>query len=94
MHLGEEGPVDDIRVGIDVVGVERVDHGFSLVDDAPLLRRVADERIPITACPTSNRRIGLIATVARAPDHPPARRGGPGDDQLGQRGDVPDRSRR
>jgi len=67
MHLGEEGPVDDIRVGVDVLGVERVDHGFSLVDDADLVRRFADERIPITACPTSNRCIGLIESVA---DHP------------------------
>jgi adenosine deaminase len=67
MHLGEEGPVDDIRVGVDVVGVERVDHGFSLVDDAELVRRFADDRIPVTACPTSNRCIGLIDSVA---DHP------------------------
>lgn len=67
MHLGEEGPVDDIRIGVDVVGVERVDHGFSLVDDAALVRRFADDRIPITACPTSNRCIGLIESIA---DHP------------------------
>ena len=67
MHLGEEGPVDDIRVGVDDVGVERVDHGFSLIDDGDLVRRFADERIPVTACPTSNRRIGLIESVA---DHP------------------------
>jgi adenosine deaminase len=67
MHLGEEGPVDDIRAGVDIVGVERVDHGFSLIDDSDLVRRFADERIPVTACPTSNRRIGLIQSVA---DHP------------------------
>jgi adenosine deaminase len=67
MHLGEEGPVDDIRIGVDVVGVERIDHGFSLLDDAALTRRVADTGIPVTACPTSNRRIGLIETIA---DHP------------------------
>lgn len=67
MHLGEEGPAADIRLGIDVVGVERIDHGFSLVDDPDLLARVAEERIPVTACPTSNRRIGLIESVA---DHP------------------------
>lgn len=67
MHLGEEGPADDIRLGIDVVGVERIDHGFSLIEDPELLRRVSDERIPVTVCPTSNRRIGLIESVA---DHP------------------------
>ena len=39
MHLGEEGPADDIRVGVDVVGVERIDHGFSLLDDPALTAR-------------------------------------------------------
>ncbi len=67
MHLGEEGPVDDIRVGVDVVGVERVDHGFSLLDDPALTARVAAAGIGVTACPTSNRRIGLIDALS---DHP------------------------
>jgi adenosine deaminase len=67
MHLGEEGPVDDIRTGIDVVGVERVDHGFSLLDDPDLVADVARARVPFTVCPTSNRRIGLVGSVAAHP---------------------------
>jgi adenine deaminase len=67
MHLGEEGPVDDIRVGVDVVGVERIDHGFSLLDDPALTARVAAAGIGVTACPTSNRRIGLITAIAEHP---------------------------
>jgi adenosine deaminase len=67
MHLGEEGPVDDIRTGIDVVGVERVDHGFSLLDDPDLVADVVRAGVPFTVCPTSNRRIGLIDSVAAHP---------------------------
>jgi len=67
MHLGEEGPADDIRLGLDVVGVERIDHGVSLVDDPDLLARVAGEQIPVTACPTSNQQIGLIDSIAEHP---------------------------
>ena len=67
MHLGEEGPVDDIRTGIDVVGVERVDHGFSLLDDPVLVADVVESGVPFTVCPTSNRRIGLVDSVAAHP---------------------------
>jgi adenine deaminase len=67
MHLGEEGPVSDIRTGVDVLGVERIDHGVSLVDDPVLVAEVADRRIGVTACPTSNCAIGIVASIA---DHP------------------------
>lgn len=67
MHLGEEGPADDIRAGIDIVGVERVDHGFSLLDDPDLVADVVRSGVPFTVCPTSNRRIGLVDSVAAHP---------------------------
>jgi adenosine deaminase len=67
MHLGEEGPADDIRIGIDVVGVERIDHGVSLVHDPVLMAEVAARRIPLTCCPTSNVAIGIVPDVAGHP---------------------------
>jgi adenine deaminase len=67
MHLGEEGPAADIRAGIDVVGVERIDHGFSLLDDPDLVADVARAGVACTVCPTSNRRIGLVDSVAAHP---------------------------
>jgi len=56
-HQGENSPAGAIRAVIDVLGVERVDHGLSLLDDPELTRRVAAERIPLTVCPSSNIRI-------------------------------------
>jgi adenosine deaminase len=67
MHLGEEGPADDIRAGLEIVGVERVDHGFSLLDDADLVADVVESGVAFTVCPTSNRRIGLVESVAAHP---------------------------
>lgn len=55
-HAGEAvgvGP-ESIRLALDVLGVERIDHGVAIVEDPDLLRRVAAERIPLTLCPTSN----------------------------------------
>ena len=67
MHLGEEGPAGDIRIGVDELGLDRIDHAFSLVDDTDLLREVAERQIAVTACPTSNRSIGLIDSIAEHP---------------------------
>jgi adenosine deaminase len=53
-HQGEDTPPSAIAACVDVLGAERIDHGFSLSDDPALLARFAAERIPITVCPTSN----------------------------------------
>ena len=55
-HAGEAvgcGP-DNIRLALDVLGAERIDHGVAVVEDAGLVDRLAAERIPLTVCPTSN----------------------------------------
>ena len=55
-HAGEAvgaGP-ENIRVAIDVLGAERIDHGVAIAEDPALMRKVADARIPLTVCPTSN----------------------------------------
>ena len=53
-HQGEETPASYVRAGLDALGCERIDHGLSSMDDPELVRRLAGERIPLTACPTSN----------------------------------------
>lgn len=56
-HQGETTPPWTIQAALDVLGCERIDHGLSVLDDAELTRRMADDRIPLTVCPTSNVRI-------------------------------------
>jgi adenosine deaminase len=67
MHLGEEGPVEDVAIGLDLIGVERIDHGCSLSHDASLLALVARDRVPVTTCPTSNMAIGVVASIHEHP---------------------------
>jgi adenine deaminase len=67
MHLGEEGPVGDIRTGVRTLGVERIDHGVCLLDDPELVAEVVERGISVTCCPTSNVAIGVIGSIA---DHP------------------------
>jgi adenosine deaminase len=67
-HAGEDGPVENIRICVEEGGCERVDHGFRLLDDPELARRIAAERVPVTSCPTSNLRIANL--VGSIPEHP------------------------
>lgn len=55
-HAGEAvgvGPAN-VRVALDVLGVERIDHGVATAEDPSLVARLAAQRIPLTVCPTSN----------------------------------------
>ena len=56
-HAGEEGPPAYIRSALDVLGVERIDHGVQAVHDADLMARLARDRIPLTVCPLSNQKL-------------------------------------
>jgi len=70
-HQGEDTGPDTILAAVEVLGVERVDHGLSLLEDPELTRRFVAERIPLTVCPTSN--IVIANKVATLAEHPFAR---------------------
>jgi len=53
-HAGEEGPPDYISQALDLLGVERIDHGVRCLEDPFLVRRLQKEQIPLTVCPLSN----------------------------------------
>jgi adenosine deaminase len=53
-HAGEEGPPEYIWNALDVLKVERIDHGVRCVEDGALVQRLAQERVPLTVCPLSN----------------------------------------
>jgi adenosine deaminase len=53
-HAGEEGPPAYIRSALDVLHVERIDHGVRCVEDPELVARLARDRVPLTVCPLSN----------------------------------------
>ncbi len=53
-HAGEEGPPSYIRNALDVLNVERIDHGVRCLEDQLLVDRLVSEQIPLTVCPLSN----------------------------------------
>jgi adenosine deaminase len=66
-HAGEEGPPAYVWEALDVLGVERIDHGVRALEDAALVRRLAGDRIPLTVCPLSNVKLRVCDTIARHP---------------------------
>jgi len=66
-HAGEEGPPEYVWQALDLLGVERVDHGIRSVEDPALLRRLAADGTPLTVCPLSNVRLRCVDTMAGHP---------------------------
>jgi adenosine deaminase len=62
-HAGEEGPPAYIRGALDVLKVERIDHGVRCVDDPALVQRLADEGVALTICPLSNLKLRVFDSL-------------------------------
>ncbi|WP_240792886.1 adenosine deaminase [Arthrobacter crystallopoietes] len=66
-HAGEEGPPDYIREALDLLAVDRIDHGIRCMEDEALVERLVAEQVPLTVCPLSNVRLRAVDTL---PEHP------------------------
>ena len=66
-HAGEEGPPRYIREAVETLGVERIDHGCRILEDQELTREMAERGIPLTICPLSNVRLGVVDTLEEHP---------------------------
>ena len=64
-HAGEEAPPAYIWSALDVLKVERIDHGVQAIHDAALMQRLAKDRIPLTVCPLSNLKLRVFPTLAQ-----------------------------
>ena len=63
-HAGEEGPPAYIWSALDVLKVERIDHGVQALRDPALVARLVHDRIPLTVCPLSNLKLKVFPTLA------------------------------
>ncbi|RFO97810.1 adenosine deaminase [Rhodoferax lacus] len=64
-HAGEEGPAAYIWSALDVLKVERIDHGVQAMTDAALMQRLAQDRIPLTVCPLSNLKLRVYPSLTQ-----------------------------
>ena len=53
-HAGEEGPPEYIWEALNLLKVERIDHGVNCIKDEKLIQKLKDKQTPLTVCPLSN----------------------------------------
>ena len=64
-HAGEEGPPAYISSALDVLGVQRIDHGVRCLEDPALVRRLVAQQVPLTVCPLSNVKLCVFPALAQ-----------------------------
>ncbi len=66
-HAGEEGPPEYVHEALDLLKVDRLDHGNRALEDGTLVARLGREQMTLTVCPLSNLR---LCGIKRLEDHP------------------------
>ncbi len=66
-HAGEEGPPEYVTEALDVLKVDRIDHGNRALEDRALVRRIADAGLTLTVCPLSNLKLCVISHMEDSP---------------------------
>ncbi len=66
-HAGEEGPPEYVWEALDVLKVDRIDHGNRALSDARLVDRLREEQITLTVCPLSNLSLRVVKSLDNHP---------------------------
>jgi len=66
-HAGEEGPPDYVWQALDLLKIDRLDHGNRSLEDPALVARLADEGMTLTVCPLSNHKLCVVDDMANHP---------------------------
>lgn len=66
-HVGEEGTAENVKEALDVLKIERIDHGNHALDDPDLTSRLVRQHTPLTMCPISNWRLKGIPSLSASP---------------------------
>lgn len=66
-HAGEEGPPSYVWEAIDLLGVQRIDHGIRCLEDDRLVQRLVEDQLPLTVCPLSNVSLRVVGSIASHP---------------------------
>ena len=67
VHAGEEGPPDYVYQALDLLQVDRIDHGNRALEDTALVQRLADEGKTLTVCPLSNLKLHVVKDMDQHP---------------------------
>jgi adenosine deaminase len=67
VHAGESSGPEGVRDAIELLGADRIDHGVRAIEDPALVELLAERRIPLGVCPTSNLTLGVYPSLAEHP---------------------------
>ena len=67
MHVGESGSADDVRRAVEVLGLSEIHHGIKAVTSDEVMRFLAEKRIQLNVCPSSNVMLGYAASYKEHP---------------------------
>ncbi len=67
VHAGESSGPEGVRDAIELLGADRIDHGVRAIEDPALVALLAERRIPLGVCPTSNLELGVYASIEAHP---------------------------
>ncbi|WP_186644275.1 adenosine deaminase [Fluviispira vulneris] len=63
-HAGEEGPAENIKNSLELLKVQRIDHGVNCVQDEKLVEELIHKKIPLTVCPLSNIKLKVFQNMS------------------------------
>ncbi len=66
-HAGEEGPPEYVWEALNILNVNRIDHGNRSLEDKKLVEKLAKQKVPLTVCPLSNIK---LCNVDKIENHP------------------------
>jgi len=66
-HAGEEGPPDYVRDTLDILNVDRIDHGNRSLEDERLVERLRAAAMTLTVCPLSNLKLCVVKDIRAHP---------------------------
>ena len=66
-HAGEEGPPAYVWEALDLLGIDRLDHGNRSLEDDGLVKRLVREQMTLTVCPLSNVKLCNVASIGEHP---------------------------
>lgn len=66
-HAGEEGPAPYVWEALDLLQIDRIDHGNRALDDPDLVRRIVAAQLTLTVCPLSNLKLCVVKDLRQHP---------------------------
>ena len=64
-HAGEEGPPEYVWEAINLLNVDRIDHGVRSIEDPKLMAYLKEHQVPLTVCPLSNLKLCVVDDLSQ-----------------------------